>query len=91
MKLQFTKKNGGFLKGDIVDLPVTPVIEGEGLLGDVYEPFRQLLAIIDALPDEAWKQNDQPLSRHIPGVWPTVGDLRALIAKHYEEKGVNNE
>ena len=41
------------------------------------EEFRSLLAILEALPNRL--PDDTPLRDVMPGVWPTVGDLRQLI------------
>ena len=40
--------------------------------------FGNLLAIIEALPDK--RPDDTPLRDLMPGVWPTLGDLRELVA-----------
>lgn len=41
------------------------------------EPFKRLLAILEALPNKL--PDDEPLRDVIPGLWPTVGDLRKLV------------
>jgi len=40
-------------------------------------PYVRLLGIIDALPRDV--DDTEPLRTHLPGIWPTVGDLRALL------------
>ncbi len=41
------------------------------------ESFRSLLDVLDALPERL--PDETPLADVIPGVWPTVGDLRQLM------------
>lgn len=43
------------------------------------QPFSRVLAIHDALPAD-WRPSDEtPLRDILPGIWPTVSDLRMLI------------
>lgn len=52
-------------------------------LPKAFAPFINVLAICDALP-ESCRDDGQPLSHHIPGNWPTLGELRALVvAAHH--------
>ena len=41
--------------------------------------FADWLNVIDALAAQKQVRDDEPLANHIPGVWPTVGDLRKLV------------
>lgn len=43
------------------------------------QPFSRALAIHDALPDGFRPSDGTPLRECLAGVWPTVGDLRALV------------
>ena len=45
-------------------------------LREALEPFLSVAAILDALPPGYIVDDDEPLRKHLPGVWPTVGDLR---------------
>lgn len=45
--------------------------------------FNNLLRIIDALPIK--KPDDTPLRELMPGAWPTLGNLRALVASQQED------
>ena len=68
--------------------------EGENIIAKklepvwkAFDPFRRVLAIADALgvPVDA-----DSLKGHMPGLWPTVGDLRELataLAMLEEEGG----
>ena len=42
--------------------------------------FENLLKIIDALPEK--KLDNIPLRDLMPRIWPTLGDLRKLVAQH---------
>ena len=42
------------------------------------EPFRRALEIIDALPPGFRPADNSALREYLPGVWPTVGELRKL-------------
>ena len=42
-------------------------------------PFRGLLGLIEALPYAV--PDGQPLRELMPGIWPTVGDLRKLLGR----------
>lgn len=46
-------------------------------LKEAIDPFVRVLNIINALPRSV--DDDEPLRNHLPGVWPTIGDLRKLI------------
>lgn len=48
------------------------------------EAFIRLLRTIESLPRPV--PNEMPLRDYIPGVWPTVGDLRALCGE-IEDRG----
>lgn len=41
--------------------------------------FANWLNVINALAAQKQVRDDEPLADHIPGVWPTVGDLRKLV------------
>lgn len=43
------------------------------------DPFRRVLAVIDALPPSFLPSNDKPLYEVLPRVWPTLGELRAFV------------
>jgi hypothetical protein len=43
-----------------------------------FQPFSRLLALLEALPTPL--HDTHPLRSAIPAGWPTVGDLRALVA-----------
>lgn len=45
----------------------------------VAQPFISLLAVIDKLNWSEEKVDALPLRDFMPGVWPTVGELRALV------------
>ncbi len=47
---------------------------------EALDPFRRALAVIDALPPE-YRSDEHSLRSHLPGVWPTVGDLRRLLSQ----------
>lgn len=63
--------------GTIID--AADALEGKGEPG----PFQQALAVLDALPSRP--PDDTPLRDILPGLYPTVGDLRALFATHQRE------
>jgi len=46
---------------------------------DEDDPFISLLNVIEALPTKP--RDDEPLADYIPGVWPTIGDLRQLCKR----------
>ena len=48
---------------------------GEGLMA-ACDTFARAANVIDALPDRL--SDDEPLRDVIPGIWPTLGDLRRL-------------
>ncbi|HVU07640.1 MAG TPA: hypothetical protein VHG89_03755 [Verrucomicrobiae bacterium] len=52
-------------------------IQSERLMAAA-DPFIRIVAISDAL---AMKTDDIPLSRHMPGTWPTLGELRRLVCE----------
>lgn len=39
-------------------------------------PFVRVANIVDALPE--WTEEHLPLRGFMPGIWPTVGDIRRL-------------
>lgn len=41
------------------------------------DTFKRLCKVIDALPERL--PDELPLRDAMPGVWPTVGDLRKLV------------
>lgn len=45
--------------------------------------FGNLLRIIEALPFRV--PDDAPLAEHVPRVWPTVGELRELVASQVKD------
>jgi len=45
-------------------------------LFDACDPFARAANILDAHPQKPY--NDDPLRELLPGVWPTMGDLRKL-------------
>ncbi len=45
--------------------------------------FINLANIIEALPRHV--RDDEALRDHLPGLWPTVGDLRSLVKQLQEE------
>lgn len=47
---------------------------------DPIEPFESVLRIIDALPEVP--PDDEPLRMLLPGIWPELGDLRALVERY---------
>lgn len=47
------------------------------------KPFERLLGVLEALPNRL--DDGIPLRDVIPGLWPTVGDLRELVRAHGEE------
>lgn len=47
--------------------------------------FENLLGIIEALPEK--KPDNTPLRNLMPGVWPTLGDLRKLVASQQGVEG----
>ena len=53
-------------------LPVSPDLFEAG------KPFVSVANIIDALPDSHHVSDATPLRDVLPGVWPTVGELRKL-------------
>lgn len=48
------------------------------------DAFKSLCRVIDALPDRI--PDDRPLRDAMPGIWPTVGDLRKLCAELEKRK-----
>ena len=54
------------------------LVRSDALLAAV-DPFRRALAVLDALPGIPHRFDNQPLRDYLPGVWPTVADLRALV------------
>lgn len=64
------KQNNYPLTGD-------PVVGSSDLLA-VADPFIRVLAIMDAPPGHP-PAGDSPLREYLPGLWPSVGDLRTLI------------
>jgi hypothetical protein len=42
------------------------------------QPFASLLAVVDALPTPP--PDSTPVREFVPGAWPTLGELRALVA-----------
>jgi hypothetical protein len=44
------------------------------------DPFIRIVAMSDGLPPHL-KTDDCPLARHIPGLWPTLGELRKLVSE----------
>lgn len=46
------------------------------------KPFERLLGVLDALPSRV--EDGVPLLDVIPGLWPTVGDLRELVRAYGE-------
>lgn len=48
-------------------------------LAKAIDPFRRVIAIIDALPQGHVPGDGEPLRNVLPGVWPTLGDLRTLV------------
>ena len=42
-------------------------------------PFASVLGIVDALPEEHTQDEGSPLRDQLPGGWPSLGDLRALV------------
>ncbi len=46
---------------------------------DACDPFARAAGIVDALPDRL--PDITPLRDCLPGIWPTLGDLRLLRAE----------
>lgn len=44
------------------------------------DPFIRLMHVIDALPPDFRPEDKEPLRTNMPGLWPTIGDLRKLAA-----------
>ncbi len=57
------------------------------LIGDKgsAKTFAAVLEVIEALPEHT--PDDVPLRSMMPGVWPTVGDLRRLVTSIKDEPG----
>ncbi len=43
------------------------------------DPFIRVVAIIDSLPPGHLPSDETPLRDVLPGVWPTLGELRAFV------------
>lgn len=48
-------------------------------LPEAVQTFSRVLAIHDALPERFKPSDATPLREILPGIWPTVADLRALV------------
>lgn len=55
------------------------------------DPFRRVLGVIDALPSGVRPADGTPLRDVIPGTWPTLGELRALMRSIDGEEARNSE
>lgn len=55
-------------------------LDARGGVEGAFDPFRRLLAITDALLPDFMPNDETPLRDVTPGVWPTLGDLRRLLA-----------
>ncbi len=53
--------------------------EDRKALIETLEPFERVLVIHDALPEDFNPGDASPLRSSIPGAWPSVGELRALV------------
>lgn len=60
---------------DAITSPVTPASD----VVEALEPFRRVLAIIDALPPGHMPADETPLREAMPGGWPSIGELRSLV------------
>ena len=49
------------------------------------DPFIRVLSVIDALPSGHVPNDQTPLRDVLPGTWPTLGELRELIAAIKEQ------
>ena len=58
---------------EITEMTLKPIVAAA-------DPFIRIVAIADGLPPHL-TTDDCPLARHIPGVWPTLGELRKLVAE----------
>lgn len=54
-------------------------------LREALEPFRRVLAVTDALPAEFKPSDDIPLREVMPGAWPSIGELRGVLAALQKE------
>lgn len=48
------------------------------------DPFQRVLFVIEALPTKIRPADSVGLASTFPGVWPNMGDLRALVAAFKE-------
>jgi hypothetical protein len=48
-------------------------------LPQAIQTFSRVLAIHDALPERFKPSDATPLREILPGIWPTVADLRSLV------------
>jgi hypothetical protein len=60
-------------------LPESAVDVGSTRLLAAADPFIKVQHMLDSLPPANRIPDDRPLSKCLPGIWPTMGDLRKLI------------
>jgi len=63
-----------------------PAVASTALLAAA-EPFRRALEIMDALPPEFRPADNSALRECLPGIWPTVGELREIINAIFANTG----
>lgn len=57
-------------------------------LFDLCDPLARVANIVDALPNR--KPDDLPLRECLPGIWPTLGDIRKIRDEMVRRGWTNN-